>query len=313
MSYEAALREIPAPGNGCHPHLLRIANLGIRAGLAVDQVVADIRSAIPAGKRHVPDREISAAVEKAHREAGQYGHRPGLSKGWSPHTAVSRPKLDADGLRAKIMAEGSPDEVGLWEASPVRLCGLPEDDAVLMMQHFYDPNEFLFLGDTYSKAVQTVEQWGAWIEKNGTAQLPHVIPNSLTGREHETSTGTMSRRCDVAVQSFRFAVVEFDDIPRADQLRFWSGILQRGLLNVAALIDSGGKSVHAWVRVDVPDRAAWDRDVKQRLFERWLVPLGVDASTKNPARLSRLPGHHRTKTGRWQRLLWLQQKRKPEK
>ncbi len=294
MDYAEQLRGMPAPGNGCHPHLLRIANLGIRAGLAVEQVAADIRAAIPAGKRHVPDREISAAVEKAQREAGQHG---GPSRRWSPPAAVSRPRLDADGLRAKIMAEGSPDEVDLWESSPVRLCGLPEDDAVLLLQHFYDPDEFLFLGDTYNKAVQTVEQWVAWIKENGTAQLPHVIPNPVDGEEHETSAGTKSRRCDVAVKSFRFAVVEFDDIPRADQLRFWSGILRRGLLNVACLLDSGGKSVHAWVNVDVTSRADWERNIKQRLFQDWLILFGVDSTTKNPARLSRLPGHKVLRVG----------------
>ncbi len=305
MDYQSELQATPAPGCGCHPHLLRVANLGIRSGLTPEQVAADIRQAIPPGKRLVRDREIQDAVKKAHREAGQYSSP---SQQWTPHSPVNHPRIDADGLRAKIMALGSSDEATLWETSPTRLDGVPEADAILLLQHFYQPEEFLFMGDTYDKMVMTVDQWTEWIRQHGTAKTPHVIPNPLTGQEHETSAGTMSRRGDSAVQSFRFATVEFDDIPRADQLRFWSGVLRRGLLPVACLIDSGGKSIHAWLRVDVPDRETWDVDIKQRLFEKWLIPLGVDSSTKNPARLSRLPGHKRTKTGRWQRLLWLQQK-----
>ncbi|MGD9127164.1 MAG: hypothetical protein PVH19_07265 [Planctomycetia bacterium] len=91
----------------------------------------------------------------------------------------------------------------------------------------------------------------------------------------------------------------------ADQLRFWSGILRHQLLDIACLIDSGGKSIHAWIKADLPTRDAWDHEIRHSLFEKWLIPLGVDSSTRNPARLSRLPGHRRTKTNRWQRLLWL--------
>ena len=307
MDYQAELQATPAPGSGCHPHLLRVANLGAISGLAPDQVAADIRQAIPAGKRHVPDREIQLTVQKAFREKTDSKRLDN----WQPFKApVSRPRIDANALLAKIMAEGSPEEVDLWEASPVRLDGPPEDDAVLLLRHLYRPEEIIFLGDTYDRLVMTVDQWITWVGKCGTHKLPHIIQNPLDGSEHETSAGTLSYRCDAAVTAFRFALVEFDDIGREDQLRFWSGVLRRRLLNVVCLIDSGGKSVHGWVRVDVPDRAGWDRDVKQRLFDRWLIPLGADPTTRNPSRLSRLPGHKRANTGRWQRLLWLQQKGK---
>ena len=275
------------------------------AGLTPDQVFQNIRMAIPTGGRQVPDREIRVTVEKAFREKDDTKR----FEDWRPYTPAKRPTLDAVGLRSSIMAEGSDSEADLWEASPVRLCGVPEADAVLLLQHFYDPDEFLFLGDTFDKAVMTAGRWVERIRLDGTKKLPHIIPNPVDGAEHETSAGTMSCRCDAAVKAYRFATVEFDDIPRDEQLRFWSGILRRGLLSVACLIDSGGKSVHAWIRVNIPDREVWVREVKQRLFEKWLIPLGVDSSTKNPARLSRLPGHHRAKTGRWQRVLWLQQEK----
>jgi len=71
------------------------------------------------------------------------------------------------------------------------------------------------------------------------------------------------------------------------------------------LIDSGGKSIHAWIRVDCPDRNAWERAIEQELFGQWLAPMGVDLACRNESRLSRLPGHYRVDTGNRQRLLFL--------
>ena len=76
-------------------------------------------------------------------------------------------------------------------------------------------------------------------------------------------------------------------------------------------IDSGGKSIHAWLRINLPDRAAWDKLVRYELYGETgrLTRLGADRACCNPARLSRLPGHYRRDTaeapGRWQRLLYL--------
>jgi hypothetical protein len=92
---------------------------------------------------------------------------------------------------------------------------------------------------------------------------------------------------------------------REDQIKFWAAVK----LPVCALIDSGGKSIHGWidvqrlVNVDSPER--WETEIKQRLYDRILKPMGVDGACSNPARLSRLPGHHRTEKEARQRILWL--------
>jgi hypothetical protein len=71
------------------------------------------------------------------------------------------------------------------------------------------------------------------------------------------------------------------------------------------ILTSGGKSVHAWVRINAPDRASYRSKVGQMfaLLERF----GVDQANKNPSRLSRLAGAQRrigvTGDGR-QRLLY---------
>jgi len=89
---------------------------------------------------------------------------------------------------------------------------------------------------------------------------------------------------------------------KPEQLAFWWGYRAAPIV---ALIDSGGKSIHALLRVDAPSREAWEADVEQRLFSRVLCPLGCDAACRNESRLSRLPGHFRREKNQWQRLLYL--------
>ena len=298
--YQEALAVIPPPGRGCHPALLSVANRGIAAGIDAERLAADLRAAIPAGKRRVPDREIQAAVDKAVEDA-----ESGICvRGRLTKPAPPKPRIDGERMRNKIMAEGSEDEADLWAASPIRLDGAAKQDAALLLDTLYDADEFLFIGDLFDRAVHRVADWRRELEKRGPV-WPHIIPNPVDGQPHDISTGGQSYRCDAAVCGFRFAVAEFDGLPRTDQLAFWSGVVFLGLVDVAAVIDSGGKSLHAWLRVDCRDRGSWERDIEQDLFARWLAPMGIDPACRNESRLSRLPGHLRTDSGRRQRLLYL--------
>jgi RecA-family ATPase len=109
------------------------------------------------------------------------------------------------------------------------------------------------------------------------------------------------------VTAFRHVLVEFDrdemgaPVPKEAQ---YATILSSGL-PVAVLIDSGNKSLHAWVRVDAPDAAEY----KRRVDMIWGVFDGhaLDKQNRNPSRLSRCPGGRRTVDGavRVQKLLAL--------
>ena len=133
------------------------------------------------------------------------------------------------------------------------------------------------------------------------AEIPeHIIPNPLTGEQGQTKDGKPSYRADSCVAQFRFAVVEFDELPREQQIRFWAGVK----LPVVALLDSGGKSVHGWIRIDAADAADWQQRVEGKLFAM-LTAIGADGACKNEARLSRMPGHYRAEKQRWQRILYL--------
>lgn len=88
------------------------------------------------------------------------------------------------------------------------------------------------------------------------------------------------------VTAFRHALVESDDIPVDEQL----ALIERLELPVACLVDSGGKSIHAIVRVDAGTPEEYDERVRHLYKVCTENGLEVDTQNKNPSRLSRMPG-----------------------
>ena len=301
-SFTAALSTLPRPGgNGYHPRLLGVANIGIRSGLSPEEVAAALRAHTLPGGRRVPDREIADAVQKAMAGRPNISFRSYTTHRWhNPCPATKTFDVPTFMRRMQREADGI-EEVDIWEASPVRIDWPPEQDAIAVLSRLYAPDDVLFIGDTYGRTVKPVAEWLAYL-RAGRLIPPHIIPNPLTGQVAPTKVGRPSLRADACVQSFRFAVAEFDGMSREDQLRFWWSIN----VPVCALIDSGGKSLHAWIRIDdIATTEKWTTIVEGEIFGRFLIPLGCDAACRNEARLSRLPGHFRTQKERWQRILYL--------
>ena len=118
------------------------------------------------------------------------------------------------------------------------------------------------------------EQAGAWVRLN-----PTTGPNNKD------------------VTRYAYALAESDNLTIEEQKKLLIGFK----LPIATLTESGGKSVHAAVKIDAKDAIEY----KQRtlfLFD-WLAKhkFIVDENNKNEARLSRLPGVMRN--GRMQKLI----------
>ncbi len=94
---------------------------------------------------------------------------------------------------------------------------------------------------------------------------------------------------DADVTAYRYALIEFDKCSISEQ---WS-IYQQSNIPCAAIILSGGKSVHAWVKVDAKDAKEFAERV--RILHEHFAEYGIDAANKNPSRFSRLPGCERFK------------------
>jgi len=119
-------------------------------------------------------------------------------------------------------------------------------------------------GDFSKVFGDTNPECGAWIRFN---------PMDGKGSKNENVT------------DFRYALVESDSLPVEQQY----GIMHDLKLPIAALVYSGGKSLHAIVRVD-----ATRDDYRKRVEFLYSVcdknGLKVDRNCRNPSRLSRMPG-----------------------
>lgn len=120
-------------------------------------------------------------------------------------------------------------------------------------------------GDIESVFGTINEESGAWIRFN-----------PMDGKDTKNDN----------VTDLRYALVESDSISLSQQ----NGIMHDLRLPIAALVYSGGKSLHAIVRIDAQDRREYTERVRilYRICDK--NGLSVDQSCRNPARLSRMPG-----------------------
>lgn len=88
------------------------------------------------------------------------------------------------------------------------------------------------------------------------------------------------------VVEYRFALVECDNMDLAKQ----NALIRELELPVACLVYSGGKSIHAIVKVDAADYKEYRKRVDYLYKICKKNGLSIDEQNKNPSRLSRMPG-----------------------
>ena len=88
------------------------------------------------------------------------------------------------------------------------------------------------------------------------------------------------------VTLFNYALVESDDMPIEEQY----AVIQQMELPVACLVHSGGKSLHAIVKVDAASYSEYQKRVDYLYDVCKKNGLTVDRQNRNPSRLSRMPG-----------------------
>lgn len=88
------------------------------------------------------------------------------------------------------------------------------------------------------------------------------------------------------VTDYRYALVESD----TEAIEKQNAIIRELELPVAALVFSGGKSLHAIVRVEAADYAEYRKRVDYLYHVCEKNGLKIDTQNRNPSRLSRMPG-----------------------
>jgi len=132
---------------------------------------------------------------------------------------------------------------------------------------------------------KTREEWIKLFEKDPDAAAEAGLPGVFV--VVNPFPGGSKKRTDDSIEQFRHVLLEFDSISKEAQ---WS-VIKESNVPCSVVLDSGGKSVHAWVRVDAATREEYDERAKQ-LFDLFAT-YKPDVKCGNPSRLSRLPGARR--------------------
>ena len=191
----------------------------------------------------------------------------------------------------------------LSERSPVRV---DTQDSASVLRHLYartSGEKVLLFTDMKSQGQFL---WEA--ERSDATQNHHLptgddgvwfLPQPVSGEvfPNPRCDGKPSRRSEEAVTAWRYAVLESDEADADDWLR----CLVQMPFRIACICESGGRSIHALVRIDAASKADWDRVMLP--IKPVLITLGADRGALSAVRLSRLPQAMRGE--RCQRLLYL--------
>jgi hypothetical protein len=187
-------------------------------------------------------------------------------------------------------------DADLAGASRVSLDGDPAFDGALVVGNLYAPGELINFVTEYETATEKSGEVKARPVGRGITLERDALAARFEASGSDTSrAGAWLRMnpvdgkgiADANVTAFRFALLESDKLPIELQL----SVLAKLPLPIAAILSSGGRSVHAWVKADAPDAEDYRATVAAMLSV--LARFGVDGKNKNPSRLSRLPGARR--------------------
>jgi len=222
-------------------------------------------------------------------ETDAAGHR--VEPRARPAAQIDRPGFDPQKL--KDMAGSWSGTVDLvWLANRSSL-DPAQVTASGFLQALYPAGEKVVVFSVYKSQGQAI--WpadkvptegaeGVWFLAQPVDGKAHPNPRSLDAK---TGQPKMSRRSEESVTAFRYIVLESD----VSDMRDWLGLLVQLPLRIEAIYTSGGRSIHALMRVDCATRGAWDEERKALAPVLNLLHIGGnDAGALSCVRLTRLPG-----------------------
>ncbi len=254
---------------------------------------------------HLIGDEEPAAVDSARRAPASApalrssASAPAMAAASAPVYSPRKLALEFDPEKLKTLAAKWRDTVNVeWfgNRSAHEPCTV---GPTRFLELLYQPGERVLLFTVYESQGQAI--WPVDPVPGTGAKGVWYLAQPVNGQSvPNPRTGRMSRRSQESVTAFRYLVLESD---KAD-MRDWLGLLVQLPLQIEAIYTSGGKSVHALVRVDCRTHREWEEYVKGMMPVLNLLGMaGVDPKTLTSVRLTRLPGALRA--GRMQKLLFL--------
>lgn len=293
------LPQCPLPGGGRNAWCFSAALACLRNGRSAEEAAALIKDNL---SREPRVGEIERAVRNAYLEEPHEKRQPSVTSRYN----------EAE-LRALAYKAQNWSVDNLKNASPINVS---DCTSIQYLRHIFRTGEHVILTtslndrgkvwlndpkdptsreDELDSFKEPTEGKGAWF-------LSNPVNGSFIQSERlksDVNPDGMSLRAEENLTSFKYLVVESDEAPQD----LWLSALVQLPLPIVSIVNSGGKSLHALVRVDAVNGDHW-RAIKHRIAPA-LVTLGADKSALTAVRLTRLPGSYRTEKGQWQKLLYL--------
>lgn len=260
------LQAPPAPGEG-HRWLFRVS-VSLRQYHTREAVTKFLKEAAALWPhRQPPAREIEAAIADAFAFEGSGPGAPGVPLDW----------FEPDAFRiANVVATTRP----LFD--PAARTGMTAAQA---LQFLFQPDDLVCLAgiQTASAVMPAREALGV------VDQAQFMVPSPMAATTGTNKAGKASVRCDSNVRIRRHLVLEFDEQDKATQAAVLSHLA--AVLPLVLAVDSAGKSIHGWFRVEGVD------DYTLRDFMSYAIGLGADPHTWVRSQLVRAPGGLRYREG----------------
>lgn len=218
-----------------------------------------------------------------------------------------RPPFDETKLRKMSMnVREVIDARWLVSRSPWRLSAGMKNVAADFLDALYEPGERVLIFTQFKSQGQFLHWCGRGGYRLGSrrevravkSELPAgdtdgvwFLSNPVTGEwkinpgaVNEDGSRRWGRRHGDCVTAWRYMVLESDEA----NPDLWLKMLVQLPLKIAAIYTSGGRSIHALVRVDAASKPEWDK--MRDMIAALVVPLGADPAAMTAVRLTRLPG-----------------------
>jgi hypothetical protein len=320
--YRARLAELKSDSVPWNPTLCGVIRSGRGYNLTDEEIRRDIEQNTPA---RIPDARLKE-IDRAFATCGaaplpapkdsQNARIPAqiLCPDPKPRQPKEKPKFTPSKLERFARRCDGFDFADLKARSPIR----PHTRTPASFLHaLYRPGEKVIVFDVFiSQGVEILTREGdletydatcldslrkpkpgngAWFLANPVDGKWIFLERLITDRNPQGRT----RRAEENLTAFRYLVVESD---KADPI-LWLAALVQLPLPIAAVYSSGGKSIHALVRIDARDKQHF-LELKAKVA-RPLVMLGADDGAMTAVRLTRLPQCYRAEKDRWQELYFL--------
>lgn len=255
----------------------------------------------------IADTLRSAARKLGIKESGAPRRRgakrlspPRVSRDWASIAEIAR-----TGCTLEAMSASSPGSLDF---------GPPAETAVFFLRRLFREGELVCLGrDVHSAVTRPLSEW---LPRLGGMQF--VVPNPMSKLTGTNNAGKFSTRCNDNTGARRFLVLDFDFKPDEcpESAALFAEIEASGRTvkdlcaavgyrlaeaegrSPALVVDSGGKSLHFWFRVEGESEPA------VHLLLTSAARLGADPALWTPSQLARLPGGIREPNQKEQRVVF---------